>query len=110
MKFDTSYRIIEKVSETQLSEAPYRRITPSYPKRAATILGMPAVKIEAVLDQSLFPIRYDCVCISQKSRMMFSAKIITFLELNDYLSMKGWELFTLDKTEIALPHERTSIT
>jgi hypothetical protein len=84
----------------------------AHPKRYATLAGMPAFgghadKVKEAFDSELFPLKYTCT-LTTKSGMMFSAVVVSHLELSDYLLMKGFEFFTLDKpVELALNSERS---
>jgi hypothetical protein len=103
MKYDTSYRIINSTPDA-------RSIIPSYPQRVATVLGMPAVNQLRNDLQDLFPLKYACLVRSIKTRFLFEAVVVSHLSLEDYLSMKGYQLVSLEKpATVALPHERSSL-
>jgi hypothetical protein len=89
-------------------------ITPTnYPKRRQTLLGLPAfqadlAKVEKAFDDPLFPIKYTCTLT--KGSMLLSGIIVTYLELELWLDMKGFGLFSVDSPpELALQTERTQL-
>ena len=86
--------------------------TPVMFNKQSTHLGMPIFQGDYVrqLHQTstmTFPVKYT-VTLTQKE-LMLSGSVVTHLELEDWLMMKGFELFDLENVEIALPYERTQL-
>ena len=74
------------------------------------MLGLPVAKTpsEAFMLAAMMPIKYTCL-LTTASGMMFQGSVVTHLELDLWADWKGYQVFDLEKAELALPHERTSI-
>jgi hypothetical protein len=82
-----------------------RKVVPS---RHSTLMGMPAFAgkvAEAEEDPSVL-LRYPCTLYARG--WAIKAIIVSYLELEDYLLMKGFSLISLDgPIDLALPNERS---
>jgi hypothetical protein len=94
-----------------------RKITP-YPSKISTLVGLaiPKNELEKIRRESsdvfvaMFPIKYAVTLTTKKTGMLVSGTIVSHLELQDYLDMKGYDLFTLDApSELAKPGEKTEL-
>jgi hypothetical protein len=105
---------MNNVPDDQKPTTKIKRVV-EYPSRLKTLLGLAVLqetidKIRADSKSELIlPIKYTCI-LTNNSGLLFDAVIVSHLPLEDYCLMKGYGLFSLERSpELALPNERTVI-